>query len=780
MKRPSFDGRRILLLAMLVVAARSYSADRTTFPESIVATPATAQGRSSLTDAELNEPMDVMVSLTMRNFPELQARIASGEMIPQTEMEAKYFPLEKDYAALEGWAQKQGLAKIQPSVSRLCLFVSGTKKQVRDAFQVQLTKMLVDGKTHHSAVTAPSIPSEVSGVVLGIHGLQPHLQRRKHSRKMPLAEIASRAANSPPYLPGDILKAYGGVQTGFDGTGQTIAVVIDTFPDSADLMSFWTKAGVNQSMNNIDFVQAVSGTLPAPSGEESLDTEWTSGIASGARVRVYATKSLSDANLDSGYNAIINDIPTQPTMHQVSLSYGSAELSSSVSTMKSDSQLFATMAAMGGITVFCSAGDEGSATNGNGQAHTGTVQVESPANDVNVISVGGTTLNLTGSGSIANELTWSDTGGGVGTIFSRPSWQAGSSLPSGNFKFVPDVAAPADPNTGCLVVQGGSSSQFGGTSWSSPTWAGLCAIINQARAKAGMQPLGLMGPKIYPLLGTSAFNDITQGNNGPNGQWNAGPGYDLCTGIGTPNIAELINKLALPSPITFNSRPSAFPTSALPGQTVSFTVAATSTTKKTVTFNWDFGDGTATAAGESVTHSFVAGGTYSVTVTASDGANTQSATLTVQIAQLLTISKAALKFNLKSPVDSFSFSAPITLPANFAPMSKTVNITIGGYSSSTTLNLAGKGGATTDQFKLTGKMFKGVFATTNATLSLSLSRQDLFTSFSKFGFSNATVMSDGPFQIPVTIVIDGTTYILNPKFSYTAKQDVSGKGTLVP
>ena len=771
-------GCLLTVVAVLAFATQMKAEERKTFAESIRPIADGAQDRSALTDAELSETMQVMVSLTMRNYPELQARIANGEIISQAEMSAKYYPLEKDFAAVQTWAQKQGLVKTQPSISRLCVFVAGTQKQVRDAFQVQLTKVVAaNGKMYHSASTAPSLPAEIAGAVLGVHGLQPHLQRHVHSRKVPMAAVGSRDQNAPPYFPGEILKAYGATGVTFDGTGQTIAIVIDTFPDSADLTAFWSKTGVNQNINNVDFIQAVSGTLPKPSGEETLDAEWTSGIAAGARIRIYATKTLGDADLDSGYNNIINDIPTQPSLHQVSLSFGSGELESSTSTMKSDSQLFATMAATGGITVFCSSGDEGSATNSRGQAHTGTIQVESPANDVNVTAVGGTTINLSGSGVITSETAWSDTGGGVGTIFSRPSWQVGSSVPSGSFKFVPDLASGADPNTGALVIQGGQSQTIGGTSWSSPTWAGLCAIINQARAKAGQTPLGLMGPKIYPLLGTSAFRDITSGSNGPNGQWDAGTGFDLCTGLGTPNLSVLIGKLSVPPPITFTSGPTAAPSSATPGQTITFTAAATSTTKLPVTITWDFGDGSPTVTGSSVTHSYSAGGTYQVTVTGSDGINTSPSTISVQVAQILSVIKSALKFNLKTQSDSYSFSAPITLPASFAPEGKAINVTIGGYTNSVTLSKAGKGGLSTDSVKLAGRISKGVFTSTAATLTVSASRQDLFDSFSQFGFTNADGVDGGPFTITATIVIDGTSYLVKPSYLYTAKQGISGKGT---
>src|SRR5207253_6006798 len=98
--------------------------------------------------------------------------------------------------------------------------------------------------------------------------------------------------------------------------------------------------------------------------------------------------------------------------------------------------------------------------------------------------------------------------------------------------------------TGAFLVLNGQNVQVGGTSWSAPTWAGYCALINQARANLAYNPVGLLGPKIYPLLGTGNFRDITSGNNGA---YSAGPGYDLCSGLGAPNVALLLQSLTTPA-----------------------------------------------------------------------------------------------------------------------------------------------------------------------------------------------------------------------------------------
>jgi len=142
-------------------------------------------------------------------------------------------------------------------------------------------------------------------------------------------------------------------------------------------------------------------------------------------------------------------------------------------------------------------------------------------------------------------------------------------VPSGSTRLVPDVASAADPETGCLVILNGQQTQFGGTSWSAPVWAGFCALINEARARAGLPPAGLLGPKIYPLLSTTAFRDITSGNNGA---FSATVGYDLCTGIGVPNIAILAQALGgQPAATPYGEIIEPPPGSPLTSSTVTFT-----------------------------------------------------------------------------------------------------------------------------------------------------------------------------------------------------------------
>jgi len=193
-----------------------------------------------------------------------------------------------------------------------------------------------------------------------------------------------------------------------------------------------------------------------------------------------------------------------------------------------------------GVTVTAAAGDSGS---GDGESD-GQPHVDFPASSPNVLACGGTKLTASGA-SIVSEVVWNETsanegatGGGVSTVFPLPTWQQGIAVPkapNGSAgRGVPDVAGNADPLTGYQVLVDGASEVIGGTSAVAPLWA-LIARCNQ---KLG-RPLGDVHAALYQI-GTRAFHDITEGNNGA---YKAAIGWDPCTGFGTPNGEALLAAL---------------------------------------------------------------------------------------------------------------------------------------------------------------------------------------------------------------------------------------------
>jgi len=512
--------------------AATPSQGRTPFPDSVkkVATaPAGSErtpriSRSVLRADELSAPMTVEVGLRMRNFDELQARIAGGEQVSDAEKQERYFPLASDHDRVVAWMRAQGLEISRTDDDRLAVFAKGSVDTVGRAFGVSFARVTTPDGEFTSAVTPPSLPGDIAPAVLGIHGLQPYLL--KHPLATP--RQGNQTINLGGYLPAQIAAAYNATGLSETGSGQTIAVYAFAFPLSTDLTAFWSAADVSQSLSNIqDVTVGVGPTSPSTNSldEVSLDVEWASALAPGAAIRVYAASETDPAENDEIFQQVYADLPSQPNMHVLSISIGGNELDVPKDYLILEAQYIANLASSG-VTVLVASGD-------NGAVEEGKVQTTYPTSDPDATGVGGTTLTLGTNNVVTSEVAWSESGGGVSVVFSRPSWQTGTGVPTGTMRCVPDVAAAADPQQGAVIVVNGAQAVFGGTSWSTPVWAAFCALIDQHRGT----PIGLLNPKIYPLMGTSAVRDITSGSNGT---YSAGAGYDLVTGIGVPDVSALM------------------------------------------------------------------------------------------------------------------------------------------------------------------------------------------------------------------------------------------------
>ena len=474
-------------------------------------------------EADPDSIVHFQVALRLRDFSAMSARVQTGQHIAPDTLAADHFPTAQAHDAVLAWLKSSGLTIEATVPSRMTITASGPAALVSRVLGVHFSHIVSEGQDYVSADTVPSIPAEFAAAVLSINGLQP--QHHAHYQHV----LARPRAGTTPYLPSDLLNAYSanGLST---GTGTTTAIVIDTFPKTSDLTTFWSTAGVSQSLSNITLIQAVSGKLPALSGEESLDTQYSSSMGASSKVRVYASQSLSDANLDTTFQRVISDLQSGVKITQVSISLGECETDESTGELSTDDQYFATMTSLG-ASVFVSTGDSGSDECGTG-GNTPSFYSTSP----HVAAAGGTTLKLSGTKE-SSETGWADSGGGLSTYFAKPSYQSKLSYSS---RAVPDLSADANPNTGVLVIVNGQQNQYGGTSVSSPVLAGLIGLVNSKRIASGKSTIGLLDTYIYPLLSTTSFRDIKSGNNGG---YSAKAGYDLVTGIGAPIMSVLLPKL---------------------------------------------------------------------------------------------------------------------------------------------------------------------------------------------------------------------------------------------
>ncbi len=365
------------------------------------------------------------------------------------------------------------------------------------------------------------------------------------------------------------------VDNGFDGSGRTI-VIVDAFSDPylvGDLNyfnSFYGLPGLNGLGGPHDpslgtFTQVAPDGLgpfdPGWAAEITLDVEWAHAIAPGANIVLVLAKSNSDVDILSATRYAVDNIPCDV----ISQSFGENESCMDPDLLAQQHQVFAD-ATMKGITIFASSGDDGAAQlNCDGTAY--VKAVSSPAADPLVTAVGGTELHAAGycltvlgcdpaanpaSGTYQGEIAWNEsslgigaTGGGFSLVYDEPSYQKGT-IHGGKQLGVPDVSYSAAVEHGVLVRLFGGWYLFGGTSAGSPQWAAIAAIADQ---KAGYG-LGFINKALYHIGQarshySAAFFDVTSGNNSIPGVtgFNAGPGWDAATGLGSPTADRLVDYL---------------------------------------------------------------------------------------------------------------------------------------------------------------------------------------------------------------------------------------------
>lgn len=349
--------------------------------------------------------------------------------------------------------------------------------------------------------------------------------------------------------PLDVRRAYN-IPNNLNGAGQTIALLeFGSGYSPSDIDSFARSvAGIfGYDLHFVSIAGATNDNGQSLSDmEASLDIEWALALAPKAKIVVYEapggeTYEEFGQNLADALRYVLNDQVYRPSV--VSISYGDAEENFVAADYKGVEDLL-TQAAAKGISVFVSSGDEG-AYGSHWLGGDKVAKVDFPASCPHAMAVGGTSLSL----NPYWETAWTfwgpqnagATGGGFSRLFAALPYQ----LPSlARYRLtgrgVPDIAAVADPSCGCKVIFEGQPQVVGGTSLSAPIWAGITALVNQAIGK----PAGFFTPTLY--RNPQALHDITEGNNNFNSVlgYQAAPGWDPCTGLGSPDVAKLIDCLS--------------------------------------------------------------------------------------------------------------------------------------------------------------------------------------------------------------------------------------------
>jgi kumamolisin len=509
----------------------------------------------SVGKADLAERLEVSVLLRRQNDASLKNHVRQlsvrhkASHLSREEFERQFGADSKDIAVVRKFASAHGLSVVQEHAGRRTVVLSGTVSQFDAAFGVDLQRFEYPGGSYRGRVGAVHLPDELHGVVEAVLGLDNRPVARPHFRaRRPHGNVHwhANAGGATSYTPLQIASLYN-FPSG-TGEGECVAIIeLGGGDRTSDLSNYFSSLGIQPAPR----VTAVSvdhgknhptGDPNGPDGEVMLDIEVIGAIAPGANIVVYFAPN-TDAGFLDAITTAVHDTINKPSV--ISISWGGPESSWTQQSMTAFDSAFQSAATIG-ITVCVASGDNGSSDG----VTDGANHVDFPASSPYALACGGTSVQASGN-TITSETVWNDgaqggaSGGGVSSFFQLPAWQdslevtltSGGSQPL-TMRGVPDVSGDANPETGYDVRIDGSDTVIGGTSAVAPLWAGLIARINSAKGSS----IGYINPRLYAA--PSALNDITSGNNG---SYAASPGWDACTGLGSPNganVAALLEQAA--------------------------------------------------------------------------------------------------------------------------------------------------------------------------------------------------------------------------------------------
>lgn len=461
---------------------------------------------------------------------------------------------------LMGWAARHGLS-VRWRTTDGWAIVEGPPDHVAGAFGVPVHDYRGRrGQRFYASRQQPEIPPALRDELtqLGrILSYTPHHESRP--RDLPL-DVPDRGLS-----PAALLTTYhadGLARDGFTGKGTTIVIFAFNGYDQADLDAFATMTGLPTFTPTL-----VGDELTEPYGETTMDLEVAHAIAPDARkVVVNARPTVEDDGAFGKIGQMFSDTDRRfpGAVWTLSIGWGCDKLltpadlapvrSALAKAHRSGTTAFNASGDLAGLE--CKGGDDWDSPPGPSD-----VGLDSIASLPEMTSVGGTTLSTDARGKWLAEQAWIDvplslgTGGGVSTLFDMPPWQRAASdqistKRNTGKRLTPDVSAVADPFTGVKIVLDGNTRVGGGTSQSAPIWAGLAAVMTQFLKANGSNGIGDLNPLLYRIAQGAplpAFRDVTLGGNAVD---NAGPGYDLVSGLGTPDVDNLARNLLTVQRIT--------------------------------------------------------------------------------------------------------------------------------------------------------------------------------------------------------------------------------------
>jgi kumamolisin len=521
------------------------------------------KGAKPTTPHHPNPQMQVTVLLRpQKEIPHLHTSGSplrkDGKHPSSEEFAQHYGSSTSDIAKIHTFATHHNLAVSAHTPHHRAVVFTGAAKDIAQAFATDFAHFHHERASYFSPTTPPSVPAELKDIVQAVLGLHTRPSATRHrfwaepESQRHVADLADIYA-----FPKDT-----------DGTGQTIALIeLGGGYNPADIQQYCAQAGIPtphitsvnvQSGKNQpahphdvrDLLQFANGQLKLSAQAQSsaaieaaqstvevtMDIEIVAALAPGARIVVYFA-TLDEQGIYHALARAIHDTQHRPDI--ISISWGEPETGLSDAYIRAiDHELL--VASHLGITVFASSGDAGALN--NSPDHLPAVNF--PASSPHCLACGGTTPES------REQIVWNAThfglkgatGGGVSRKFPVPAWQQHADVPLGPTgkpgRGVPDVAGPADPRYGAQILVGGYTASAAGTSAVAPLWAALIARCNQALGSRS----GHLNSHLYDLAhkGLPIFKHVTKGHNDV---YHARPGWDPCTGHGTPHGEHLLHHL---------------------------------------------------------------------------------------------------------------------------------------------------------------------------------------------------------------------------------------------
>lgn len=506
--------------------------------------------------------LNLVIALPLRNssgFDDLLREIYNPtsplyhHYLTPSQIAARFGPSENDYQIVAAFAQTNGFRIIRTHADHTLLTVQGTVADIERTFhlKMQLYHHPAEARTFYAPDSEPSL--DLSVPLLHISGLNNYVVPRPggHPGLALPSDVTAGSGSGPggAYFGTDYRAAYV-PGTSLTGSGQSVGLLeLDGYYTN-DIATYETEANLpNVTITNV-LMDGATGTPGSNNGEVALDMEMVISMAPGiSRLMVYEAP-----NSGVDWLNILKQMQEDDLAKQLSSSWLFDDDESSADLIYQEF-------AMQGQSFFQCSGDDLAYYSGISQW----------ADDPNITIVGGTTLTTGNNGSWAGETVWNNgngqygSGGGVSASYmgnyAIPAWQQGINMAanggSTTNRNVPDVAMIA--YDAWVVSNNGQSSEWWGTSIAAPLWAGFTALANQQAAARSEPALGFLNPVLYEIgnspIYASCFHDITTGNNSDSESTNlyfAVPGYDLCTGWGTPSGMNLINVLTK-TPCIYNS-----------------------------------------------------------------------------------------------------------------------------------------------------------------------------------------------------------------------------------